>query len=170
MNDKEQLAKNARGIKSFGGRRFLGFTNRGSEVWISYTVDKKSGQIKISTTHNLNVLLNENSIFATKRVTLKKGANNRRTAEELIKLNKKNMGGAVTKSTLTYLDKLIDALARGYGKPFVKGKPSSLMFMYIAQAIYEGSYTPEDGDTIWSAVRKEFNFPDGEYFTVQDLP
>jgi hypothetical protein len=170
MNVKEQLAKNARGIESFGGRRFLGFTNRGSEVWISYTVDKKSGQIKISTTHNLNVLLNKNSIFATKRVTLKKGVKNRRTAEELIKLNKKNMGGAVTKSTLTYLDKLIDTLARGYGKPFVKGKPSSLMFMYIAQSIYEGSYTPEDGDTTWSAVRKEFNFPDGEYFTVQDLP
>lgn len=170
MTVKEQLEKNAKLIKSFGGRRFLGFTNRGSEVWISYTADKKSGEIEISTTHNLSVLLNENSIFTPKRVTLKKGTQNRKTAEELIKLNKKNMGGVVGKSTITYLQKLIDSLGRGYGKPFVKGKPSSLMFMYIAQAIYEGSYNPEDGDTIWSAVQKEFNFPAGEYFTVQDLP
>jgi len=167
---KEELKKNAKLITTFGGKRFLGYTNKGSEVWISYTADKKSGNIKISTTHNLDSLLKENSIFAPKRVTLKKGTPNRRTAKELIQLNKKNMGGTVTESTLVYLQKLIDALARGYGKPFVKEKPSSLMFMYIAHAIYEGSYSAEDGDTISSEVREVFNFPDGEYFTVQDLP
>ena len=51
---KEELKKNAKLITTFGGKRFLGYTNKRSEVWISYTADKKSGNIKISTTHNLD--------------------------------------------------------------------------------------------------------------------
>ena len=37
INIREELTKNAHETNIFGGRRFLGFTPKGSPVWVSYT-------------------------------------------------------------------------------------------------------------------------------------
>ena len=167
-----QLAfkNNAKNSTHYGGKRFLGFTAKGTEVWISFHIERETLKASISTTHNLDALREPGAILATKRVTLKRGANNRNSATDLMRKNIKNMGGEVTLSTLIYLEKLIDALKRGYGKPFVNGKISSLMFSYLSQAIFEGTYDHEYGDNIWTYIMKEWSLPNGEYFTVLGLP
>tara|TARA_X000000950_G_scaffold126461_1_gene158155 strand:+ start:6476 stop:6991 length:516 start_codon:yes stop_codon:yes gene_type:complete len=167
-----QLAfkNNAKNSTEYGGKRFLGFTPKGAEVWISFHIDRETLKASISTTHNLDALKDPRAKLAIKRVTLKRGGSNRNSAQDLMRKNIKNMGGEVTLSTLTYLEKLVDAIDRGYGKPFVNGQISSLMFSYLSQAIFEGSYDHEYGDNIWTYIMKEWPFPSGEYFTVLGLP
>ena len=169
---KAQIAfiNNAKRTNQYGGKRFLGFTAKGAEVWISLYTERNSLRTIVSTTHNLDSLRDPNAVLASKRVTLKRGVTNRYSAEDLMRQRKKNMGGAVTLSTLDYLEKLINAVEMGYGKPFVKGQITSLMFSYLAQAIFEGSYDYEKGDNIWTYILKEWRFPSGEYFTVHGLP
>ena len=169
---KAQIAfiNNAKNSNQYSGKRFLGFTEKGAEVWISLHIEKDTLKTTISTTHNLDSLRNQNAVLASKRVTLKKGVKNRYSAQDLMSQRKKNMGGAVTLLTLDYLERLIDAVERGYGKPFVNGQITSLMFSYLAQAIFEGSYDYEKGDNIWTYILKEWRFPSGDYFTVLELP
>jgi len=168
-NTRIELLKNAEKLNIFGGKRFLGLTPNGKEVWISFTVARKTGQIKINTTHQLDVLLLNNAKLARRRITIKRGNHNNRSTNELLGLNIKNEGSEVNVTTLEYLEKLITAFERGYGKPFVAGKPTSLMFGYVSQAIYEGSCNPDNGDTSWSYIKKAWGFPIGEYFTVDQL-
>ena len=161
---------NAERSNQYGGKRFLGFTAKGAEVWISLHTERNSLKASVSTTHNLDSLRDSNAVLASKRVTLRRGTTNRYSAEELIRQRKRDMGGAVTLSTLDYLEKLMGAVERGYGKPFVNGQITSVMFSYLAQAIFEGSYDYQKGDNTWSYILKKWNFPRGEYFTVLGLP
>ena len=71
-NTRIELLKNAEKLNIFGGKRFLGFTPNGKEVWISFTVARKTGQIKITTTHQLDVLLLNNAKLARRRITIKR--------------------------------------------------------------------------------------------------
>ena len=89
-----QLAfkNNAKNSTNYGGKRFLGFTAKGSEVWISFHIERETLKASISTTHNLDALREPGAILATKRVTLKRGANNRNSATDLMRKNIKNMG------------------------------------------------------------------------------
>ena len=169
MNTRIKLMQNAENAKTFGGRRFLGFNKNYSPVWISYIAYRDSGKILIKVTHDLDSLLHKDAILATKRVVIKMGIQNINSLDSLIRRNKKNMGGQVSANTVVYLKMLINSLEIGYGKPFVNGIPSELMFSYVAQAIFEGSYDWESGDTTWNEILKAWNFPSGEYFTIEGL-
>jgi hypothetical protein len=102
-------------------------------------------------------------------VVLKKNTKNVKEIDTLLKANKHNMGGEVTEATIVYLQKIISTIEQGYGKAFIDGKPTKLMFNYIANAIFEGSFDWENGDTSWSYVAKAWEFPNGEYFTIDSL-
>ena len=169
INIREELTKNAQGTKIFGGRRFLGFTPKGSPVWISYTAYRETGEIIIKTTHDLNLLLKNGANLSSKRVVLKKNSKNLNTVENLLKANRHNMGGEVSKGTIIYLQKIISIIDSGYSKAFVNAKPTKLMFNYIANAIFEGSFDWEMGDTSWSYISKVWEFPIGEYFTIDSF-
>ena len=71
---KAQIAfiNNAKNSNQYSGKRFLGFTEKGAEVWISLHIEKDTLKTTISTTHNLDSLRNQNAVLASKRVTLKK--------------------------------------------------------------------------------------------------
>jgi hypothetical protein len=169
INIREELTKNAHQTNIFGGRRFLGFTPKNSPVWVSYTAYREIGKIIIKTTHDLNVLLQDEAVLSTKRVVLKKNSKNIKQIDNLLRANRHNMGGEVSKSTIVYLQKIISTIEQGYGKAFIEGKPTKLMFSYVANAIFEGSYDWENGDTSWSYVAKVWDFPTGEYFTIDSL-
>ena len=53
---KQEALANAKKATSYGGKRFLGFTPKGAEVWVSMSIDKETLQLKMSCTHDLNVL------------------------------------------------------------------------------------------------------------------
>ena len=169
INIREELTKNAQENNIFGGRRFLGFTSKGSPVWVSYTAYRQTGEIIVKTTHDLNSLLQHGAVLASKRVVLRKNNKNLNSIDNLLKANRNNMGGEVSKATITYLQKLISTMDSGYGKAFVNGKPTKLMFNYIANAIFEGSFDWENGDTSWSYISKAWEFPIGEYFTIDSF-
>ena len=57
----------------------------------------------------------------------------------------------------------------GHEKAFVNEKPTKLMFNYIANVIFEGSFDWENGDTSWSYISKVWELPIGEYFTIDSF-
>ena len=168
-HQKDSL-ENAKKAKIFAGKRFLGFTAKGAEVWISMEINRETKELKVNTTHNLSVLLEEGSELAIKRVVVKKGSPNPRTAKDLLRKNQKNMGGQVTEGTILYLMKLINAVEMKYGDAYVKGEPTRLLFMYVSNAIFEGGNDVENGEFGWSYVLKAWDLPKGGYFLVDSMP
>lgn len=168
---KQEALANAEKATSYGGKRFLGFTPKGAEVWVSMSIDKETLQLKMSCTHDLNVLQKAGSKLANRRVVVKKGVQNHGSAEDLLRRNQKNMGGEVKLQTLRHIQRLMNVVDMGYGKGFVGKKPSSLLFNYVANAVFSGTFDMERGDTSWNHILDEWDFPkDGEYFTVESLP
>ena len=105
INIREELTKNAQKTNIFGGRRFLGFTPKGSPVWVSYTAYRKTGEIIIKTTHDLNSLLENRAVLASKRVVLRRNSKNINNIDNLLKANRNTVGGEVSKATIIYLQK-----------------------------------------------------------------
>lgn len=167
---RTKMFDNAKKGQTFAGKRFLGFTSKGAEVWISMELDRATKDLTIKTTHNLNSLLDDHADLAQKRIVVKKGASNLSSVHDLMRKNQKNMGGEVTENTVLYLKKLISAAEMKEGKGYVKGEASRLLFRYAANAIFEGSFDEEKGDFSWSQVIKTWELPSGEYFLIDSMP
>ena len=56
-----------------------------------------------------------------------------------------------------------------FRKGHVKGIPTTLLFMYVSNAIFEGSVDIDNGGLAWSNVLSEWGLPKGEYFTVDEV-
>ena len=168
---KKEAIENASKAKTYGGKRFLGFTPKGAEVWASMSVDRETLDLKVDFTHDLNILLQEGAVMCEKRISVKRGAQSNVDVRDLIRRNAKNQGGKVTIQTLRHIQRLKNAVDMKYAKAYIKGKPTSTLFSYVAWAIFSGSFDMERGDTSWSYIRDEFGFnKDGEYFTVESIP
>ena len=168
---KKKAIANAQRAHSYGGKRFLGFTPKGAEVWVSMFVDRDTLELKVNCTHDLNILLKKGSRLANRRVVVKKGVQTNESAEDLLRSSQRNMGGDVTIQTLRHIQRLINAVDMKYTKAYVGKKPSSLLFNYVANAIFSGTFDMERGDTSWGYIINEFPFPKGgEYFTVESIP
>ena len=168
----QQMSKeNAAKAETYGGKRFLGFTPKGAEVWVSMEVDRETLDLKVKATHDLNILLQEGAQMTDKRVSIKKGKQFVGSVDDLLRRSQKNQGGKVTIETLQHIQRLINAVDSKFDKAYVNGKPSSLLFSYVAWSIFEGSYDMDRGDTSWFYIKESFKFPkNGEYFTVESLP
>jgi hypothetical protein len=167
---QEKAIQNAQKSKSFAGKRFLGFTKHGSQVWISMEVDKDQKDLIIRTTHNLDALLEDGAELVKKRIVVKKGGSNLNSVHDLIRRNQKNMGGEVNEETITYMKKLISASEMKDGQGFVKGQVTRSLFMYASNAIFQGDHDVERGGFGWSQVIQTWQLPDGEYFTIDSIP
>lgn len=150
-----ELVELAKTMDNFGGRRFLGLTKNNNEVWISYNIDKKTMKLTVTATHNLKNITQK----APKRITLATG----QQAPDGMMTARGNDTGAVTDSTLRYMQQLLD-MPEAIGK--VDGKCSSQLFMYVSNAIYEGKWGLQDNKVRWIDVLKAWDFPAGKYFTI----
>ena len=161
------LAKiNAQNANIYAGKRFLGFTKKRSEVWISMELDKLSKDLTIKSTHNLDVLLEDGAELAQKRVVVKKGISNPNSIYDLLRKNQKNMGGEVTPIVINHMKKLISTSEMKDGIGFVEKKVTKTLFMYASNAIFEGDIDEERGGFGWTLVIKTWDLPDGKYFTL----
>ena len=156
--------------ESFGGKRFLGLTKNGGEVWVSYVLSRDTYDLSISLTHNLSNLLEEGAVLADKRVVLKKGSPQRYSASEMIRKNQKNAGGKVTFDTLRYLERLISAVDSKNGKGYVDGKPTTTLFMMVSNFIYEGGVDYFNKEVRWRDIMEYWDLPKGSYFTIDSFP
>jgi len=166
----EQFKKNALRSNSYGGKRFLGLTKNGGEVWVSFILSRDTYDLNISLTHSLSSLLEEGAVLAERRVVLKKGSPQRYTADEMVRKNLKNAGGKVTKNTISYLQKLISAVDSKNGVGYVNGKPTTTLFMMVSNFIYEGGVDHLNRDVRWRDIMEHWDLPKGSYFTLERFP
>lgn len=165
VNIRDLWLKNAKKAKEFGGKRFLGFTEKGAEVWVSYLLDLETGSLTAKSSHDFSALMYEDAQLATARVTVPRNKVQRTSTERMVRANAKNAGGKVTLFTLSYIQRLLDMIDGNNPRAFVKGKPTTLLMNYLAGAIYEGDLDEENGFTFRQAIEVA-KLPEGEYFIV----
>lgn len=154
-------------VIKYAGKRFLGLTASGKEVWVQISLDKDNLDLKISTNHNLNKLSEKGAKLAKRR--LQKKINSKAELFEIEKAGKKfknSAEGEVTKITLINLQKLINAYEIKQSPAFIEGKPTKLFFQYVTSIAYTGD--PEK-KLWWHDVAQHWFLPSGPYFTKDYL-
>lgn len=153
-------------VMKYAGKRFLGLTASGKEVWVQISLAKDNLDLEISTNHNLNKLSEKGAKLAKRR--LEKKINSKAELFEIEKAGKKSKysGGEVTEITLINLQKLINAYEIKQSPAFIEGKPTKLFFQYATSIAYTGN--PEIG-LWWHDVAEHWPLPSGPYFTKDCL-
>ena len=150
-------------IDNFGGRRFLGLTNKGKPVFASYNINKDTLKLNIKFSHSLNVLTKEGAKFANDRYMFKHGEQVP-DYNIMVRQLKKKRGGEVNIQTLHWLKRIELLEKTEYIKAFVKGKTTKTFFTYVADAIYIG-----DEKVSKHMRQKYWKFPttDNDYFVPE---
>jgi len=152
----------------YGGRRFLGFTPKGKDVWVTMKYTRDDMELFLKVDKGFKDLFKEDARLAISRVEIKL---NQKKPENLLadmSRNRRNAGGEVTIRLLEYIEKLITAVKAKKSKGYVNGRPSSLLFQYVASIVYPGNLDEQYGFR-WMDAIKMWNIPSGEYFTVDSF-
>tara|TARA_B100000073_G_scaffold333288_1_gene324592 strand:+ start:416 stop:1012 length:597 start_codon:yes stop_codon:yes gene_type:complete len=162
--------RNAAKKTIYGGRRFLGFTPKGKDIWVSMKYDKLKKELILNTSIGFEELFNERAKLATSRVDVKL---NEKIPDNLHLLaqmnsNRKNAGGQVSYITLEYIQKLVSIVDSKNSIAFIKGQPTSLLFQYVASTVYPGDLDELRGFR-WMDVVKIWELPRGPYFTIDSF-
>ncbi len=173
---QENMLANAEKMTLFAGKRFLGYTSRGAEVWISLEFHRETSELITKATHNLNVLFEEGAKRVDRIITVRKYIDNQPTTEDLIRKTRDNAITILNKNRIDCIKRLLDANEMKFHKAFDKqGRPTTVFFTYLSHAIFRGDDEWERGDTSWSYIMRSEAWRDsfakkGEYFTVERLP
>tara|TARA_B100000900_G_scaffold310231_1_gene268984 strand:+ start:1014 stop:1571 length:558 start_codon:yes stop_codon:yes gene_type:complete len=165
---KAAFLQNAEKSNKYFGRRYLGTTKNGKDIWITMRFDRADMQISLDVNGDLDDLLMEDAVLAPTRVTQRLG-NKKLDLQGFIKINRKNAGGSVTPRTIEYIKKLINAVEAKSSKSHVNGKCSSLLFQYVTGVVFEGDTEELEGNFRWYDAVQQWNIPSGEYFTVDSF-
>lgn len=166
----EIYEKNAIKKNIYGGKRFLGFTPKGKDIWVSMKYDKFKKELKLKTSNGFEDLFNEHAKHATSRVDLKLNEKKPDNLHLLAQMNsnRKNAGGQVSHITLEYIQKLVSIVDSKNSIAFINGEPTSLLFQYVASIVYPGDLDELNGFR-WMDVVNVWKLPRGQYFTVDGL-
>ena len=163
-------ASNSLKRNTYGGRRFLGITPYGKEVWSTMEYDKGSKLLKLNLGNGFNYLYDKQAFLSPVRIQIKLSQPKPKNLQNEFKiLRKKTAGGEVTHRTLEYLEKLKSAVDAKQSKSHMNGVPTKLLFQYVASMIYTGDLNENSGFR-WSDVASLWGLPSGEYFTVDSFP
>ena len=160
--------RNAAKKNIYGGRRFLGFTPKGKDVWVTMKYTRDDMELFLKVDKGFKDLFKEDARLAVSRVEIKL---NQKKPENLLadmSRNRRNAGGEVTIRLLEYIEKLITAVEAKKSKGYVNDRPSSLLFQYVASIVYPGNLDEQYGFR-WMDAIKIWNIPSGEYFTVDSF-
>ncbi len=167
--EKIYSANAERGTK-YGGRRFLGITPEGKEVWSTMEFDRSSKILDLNLGKGFKDLYDEKAFLSPVRIQIKLSQTKPKNLQHQFKIiKKKTAGGEVTHRTLQYLEKLKSAVDAKQSKSHVNGVPTKLLFQYVASMIYTGDLNENVGFR-WSDVTKLWGLPSGEYFTIDSFP
>ena len=166
--DKIYSANAERGTK-YGGRRFLGITPKGKEVWSTMEFDRSSKVLDLNLGKGFKDLYGEQAFLSPVRIQIKLSQTKPKKLQHQFKIiKKKTAGGEVTHRTLQYLEKLKSAVDAKQSKSHVDGVPTKLLFQYVASMIYTGDLN-ENAGFRWSDVTKLWGLPSGEYFIIDSF-
>ena len=167
--EKIYSANAERGTK-YGGRRFLGITPKGKEVWSTMEFDRSSKVLDLNLGKGFKDLYDERAFLSPVRIQIKLSQTKPKNLQHQFKIiKKKTAGGEVTHRTLQYLEKLKSAVDAKQSKSHVDGVPTKLLFQYCASMIYTGDLN-ENAGFRWSDVTKLWGLPSGEYFIIDSFP
>ena len=166
----EIYERNATKKSIYGGRRFLGITPKGKDIWALMKYDKFKRELILKTSSGFDELFNDNAKLATSRVDLKLNEKKPDNLNLLAQLNsnRKNAGGQVSYITLEYIQKLVSIVDSKNSIAFIKGQPTSLLFQYVASIVYPGDLDELSGFR-WMDVVKIWELPSGPYFTIDSF-
>ena len=106
---KEQFHTNALKKDTFNGRRYLGTSKFGKDIWIIMRFNKEDMQISLEIDGKLDDLRDPDAILAPVRISQRLNRP-KPNINDYIRLNRKNAGGQVTLRTIQYIEKLIRAV------------------------------------------------------------
>ena len=154
----------------YGGKRFLGFTPKGKDIWVSMKYDKFKKELILNTSIGFEELFNENAKLATSRVDLKLNEKKPDNLHLIAQMNsnRKNAGGHVSHITLAYIQKLVSIVDSKNSIAFINRQPTSLLFQYVASIVYPGDLDELSGFR-WMDVVKIWDLPSGPYFTIDSF-
>ena len=161
--------ENAKRRSLYGGKRFLGFTPSGNDVWTTMRYEKESKELNVDLGKGFRKLYDEESFLSPTRVNIKLSQPKPKNLQKELQRNSRNAGGKVTLRTLEYIEKLKSAVDSKHSKSHVKGIPTKLLFQYVASIIYPGDLDEKIGFR-WSDVTNIWDLPSGEYFTIDSFP
>ena len=163
-------AKNALKSKKYGGRRFLGITPKGREVWTTMEFDRRSKLLELNLGIGFKDLYHEEAFLSPVRIQRKLTQPKPKNLQHEFKIIKKlTAGGSVTVRTLQYLERLKAAVDAKHSKSHVNEIPTKLLFQYVASIVYTGDLDENTGFR-WSDVTNLWGLPSGEYFTIDSFP
>ena len=167
--EKIYSANAERGTK-YGGRRFLGITPKGKEVWSTMEFDRSSKALDLNLGKGFKDLYDEQAFLSPVRIQIKLSQTKPKNLQHQFKIiKKKTAGGEVTHRTLQYLEKLKSAVDAKQSKSHVNEVPTKLLFQYVASMIYTGDLN-ENAGFRWSDVTNLWGLPSGEYFIIDSFP
>ena len=102
---KARFAENARSAKKYYGRRYLGTTKYGKDIWITMRFDRSDLQISLEVNGDIDDLLDDSAVLAPIRVSQRLG-NKKPNLQDYMHVNRKNAGGKVSPRTIEYIKKL----------------------------------------------------------------
>ncbi len=165
---KANFLKNAENSKKFYGRRYLGKTSYGKEIWITMRFDRSNMQISLEVNGLLDDLLDRDAALSPIRITQRLG-NQKPNLDDFMRINRTNAGGRVTPRTIEYIKKLINAVNAKSSISHVDGKCSSLLFQYVSGIVFEGDTEELEGNYRWYDAVEQWGIPKGEYFIVDSF-
>ena len=119
---KEQFLTNALKKDTFNGRRYLGTSKFGKDIWIIMRFNKEDMQISLEIDGKLDDLKDPDATLAPVRISQRLNRP-KPNINDYIRLNRKNAGGQVTLRTIQYIEKLIIKICKKNPKPLnQKGK------------------------------------------------
>lgn len=131
--------ENARNATKFEGRRYLGQTANGKDVWINFKIERDSTKssakktMKVWSTVDTSLLLEDGAKFADKRVSFGTGVPMRGSLDAYLN-DRMNTHGRVTPRTLEWLNQVIGRCP--------EENPRRSQFLDVANMIFVG--TTED--------------------------
>lgn len=162
---QEQFLTNALKKDTFNGRRYLGTSKFGKDIWIIMRFNKEDMQISLEIDGKLDDLWDPDAILAPVRISQRLNRP-KPNINDYIRLNRKNAGGQVTLRTIQYIEKLIKAVDMKSSKSHVNGKCSSLLFQYVSGIVFAGDTNEAEGHFRWFDAVKAWNIPSGDYFII----
>ncbi len=165
---KAAFLQNAENSNNFDGRRYLGTTKYGKDIWITMRFDRVDLEISLEVNGDLDELLEQGAFLAPVRVTQRLG-NKKPNLQDFMQVHRKNAGGKVTPRTIEYIKKLINAVEAKSSVSHVDEKCSSLLFQYVTGIVFEGDTNELEGNYRWYDAVEQWNIPSGGYFVVDSF-
>jgi len=161
--------ENAEKLNEFGGKRFLGLTPKGAEVYVYYIIDRETMTIQMDFSHRPSLLLKDGAKLANNRYSTRRGKSITTSIDHMTRVPQKKNNQEVTEQTLNHLMRLKNLNDIKFHKGYDKGKVSTLMTRYVTDVIYTGNYESSSEYPTIQDLLQVWEFPmGGSYFVPEE--